>query len=115
MSLVKACTKAVRLRENSRLAWSGIDGREVERRQDRDAAPATVSPGRDSSQLPPPSAARSTMTAPGFIDRTISAVMSLGANTPPISAVVITTSDCAHCAARSSRWRAWSSSDSSLA
>ena len=32
-----------------------------------------VSPGRDSSQLPPPSAARSTMTEPGFIRRTISA------------------------------------------
>ena len=71
-------------------------GRQVERRHDRDAATRTVSPGRDSSQLPPPSAARSTITAPGFIDRTMSAVTSLGANTPPMSAVVTTTSDWAH-------------------
>ncbi len=74
-----------------------------------------VSPGRESSQLPPPSAARSTMTAPGFMLRTISPVSSLGANTPPMSAVVITTSDCATCAASSSRCLALSSSDSSLA
>ena len=55
------------------------------------------------------------MTAPGFIALTMSAVMSRGANTPPMSAVVTTTSDCATWAARISRWRALSSSDSSLA
>jgi hypothetical protein len=55
------------------------------------------------------------MTAPGFIDRTISAVMSFGANTPPMSAVVTTTSDWAIWAARISRCRARSSSDSSFA
>ena len=53
----------------------------------------TSSPARVSSQLPPLSAARSTITAPGFMLRTISAVSSLGAKTPPMSAVVITTSD----------------------
>ena len=55
------------------------------------------------------------MTVPGRIERTMSAVISLGANTPPMSAVVTTTSDWATWAARISRWRALSSSDSSLA
>ena len=46
-------------------------------------------PGSVSSQLPPCSAGMSTMTLPGFIDCTISAVISLGAGLPGISAVVM--------------------------
>jgi hypothetical protein len=39
------------------------------------------------------------MTEPGFIALTVSALIKRGANTPPINAVVITTSDCAHSSA----------------
>src|SRR2546423_575931 len=46
----------------------------------------TTLPGSVSSQLPPCSAAMSTMTLPGFIDCTMSAVMSFGAGLPGISA-----------------------------
>ncbi len=46
-------------------------GRQIERRQDRDAVLDDRLAGRDSSQLPPPSAARSTITEPGCIARTI--------------------------------------------
>ena len=55
----------------------------------------TVSPGLQSSQLPPCSAARSTTTEPGFIPCTMSAVMRIGARRPGISAVVMTASDLA--------------------
>ena len=51
-----------------------------------------VSPGFDSSQLPPVSAARSTITDPARIDSTISAVINRGAGFPGICAVVITRS-----------------------
>ena len=105
----------MRLREKSRLACSGIVAGRLSGARMVTPPTRTVSPGRESSQLPPPSAARSTMTEPGCMLRTMSAVMSLGANTPPMSAVVITTSDWAHCAASSSRCRALSASDSSLA
>lgn len=46
------------------------------------------SPGRVSSQFPPPWAARSTITEPGFIVVTMSAVMSFGDGLPGIAAVV---------------------------
>jgi hypothetical protein len=46
---------------------------------------------------------------------TIAAVTSRGANTPPMSAVVITTSETAHCSTSISRWRSLSSSLSSFA
>ena len=55
----------------------------------------TVSPGRVSSQFPPASAARSTITEPGRIPRAASAVMSTGAGRPGMSAVVMTASDSA--------------------
>ena len=48
-------------------------------------------PGTVSSQLPPPEAARSTITLPGRIPATISAVMVVGA-CPRTSAVVMTMS-----------------------
>ena len=51
------------------------------------------SPGRVSSQLPPVSAARSTITEPGRIARTALAGISLGAARPGIAAVVITASN----------------------
>src|SRR4051812_6145475 len=50
-------------------------------------------PGSVSSQLPPVSAARSTITEPRRIPRTASAVTSVGAGRPGIAAVVITTSN----------------------
>ncbi len=55
--------------------------------------PRTVltSPGRVSAQLPPASAARSTITEPGRIWNTASAVTRMGARLPGTSAVVITT------------------------
>ena len=51
-----------------------------------------TSPGVVSSQLPPVSPARSTITLPGRIPSTASAVTSFGAGRPGTSAVVITTS-----------------------
>ena len=54
---------------------------------------STTSPGCVSSQLPPVSAARSTITEPGRIFSTAEAGISLGAGRPGIAAVVITTSN----------------------
>ena len=51
------------------------------------------------STLPPPAAAMSTITDPGFIDATMSAVISRGAGRPGISAVVMMMSTSAHCSA----------------
>ncbi len=51
-----------------------------------------TSPGRVSSQLPPVSAARSTITEPGRIFSTADAGISFGAGRPGIAAVVITRS-----------------------
>jgi len=64
-----------------------------------------VSPGLVSSQFSPCSAARSTITEPGTIALTISAVTSTGAFLPGITAVVITTSFSATTFPSSSRWR----------
>ena len=52
---------------------------------------STTSPGLASSQLPPRSTARSTITEPGRIEATISLEISRGAGRPGIKAVVITT------------------------
>ena len=49
----------------------------------------TASPGTVSSQSPPCAPAMSTMTLPGFIVATISALISLGAGRPGMSAVVV--------------------------
>src|SRR4030088_20657 len=65
----------------------------------------TVSSARVSSQLPPCSAAMSTMTEPGDIPATISAVTSTGARFPGTRAVVITASLAATTRAIISRWR----------
>ena len=64
------------------------------------------SPGRVSSQLPPVSAARSTITEPARIARTASAVISFGAGRPGIAAVVITASNCGIRACSSACWAA---------
>ena len=58
----------------------------------------TVSPGTVSSQFPPVSAARSTMTEPGRMPNTAASVMSTGARLPGIAAVVMTASASATCA-----------------
>ena len=52
--------------------------------------------------LPPLEAAMSTTTEPGFIEATISSVISRGAGRPGISAVVMRMSTSAACAAYSS-------------
>ena len=72
-------------------------------------------PATDSSQLPPESAAASTITEPSAIPATIAAVTSTGALRPGIWAVVMTTSDAATSAANSSCCLARYSSDCSLA
>ena len=55
------------------------------------------------STLPPLAAAMSTITLPGFIEATISAVMSRGAGLPGISAVVMMMSTSLACSAYSCR------------
>lgn len=54
-----------------------------------------------SSQFPPVSAARSTITLPGLMSSTICLVMSLGAGLPGIRAVVMMMSTYSHCLANS--------------
>ena len=78
-------------------------------------AVVTTSPGLAPSTLPPRSTARSTITEPGFIDSTIDFEMSFGAGRPGMSAVVITMSCLAMCAATSAACLAWYSFDISLA
>ena len=68
-----------------------------------------------SSQLPPVCAARSTITLPGFIDATISLVISFGAGLPGISAVVTMISTSAACAANSAISALIKASDITLA
>jgi hypothetical protein len=75
----------------------------------------TTLPGSVSSQLPPCSAAMSTMTLPGFIERTISAVMSFGAGLPGMSAVVMMMSTSFACLAKVSRCAFWKPSLITLA
>jgi hypothetical protein len=79
------------------------------------ASVVIVEPGCVSSQLPPASPARSTITLPGFIAFAASAVTSFGAGRPGTSAVVITTSDFATWAASASRCACCSASVSSRA
>src|SRR5689334_20548545 len=74
-----------------------------------------VSPGRASSQLPPASAARSTITDPARIPATASAEISFGAGRPGTSAVVTIASDLPICTVSACRWRSCSSSVSSRA
>ena len=61
-----------------------------------------ITPGSVSSQFPPCSAARSTITEPGFMDLTMSAVISLGAGLPGMSAVVMMMSTSLACSANNS-------------
>ena len=76
---------------------------------------STVSPGFEPSTFPPVSAARSTITEPGAISRTASAVISSGAGRPGIWAVVMITSWRFAASASSPRSRSFSSSVSGLA
>src|SRR5262249_50324769 len=91
-SLTMWATSFSRLRANIWLEWVAIW-------LGRLTAPTMVtpwtttrSPGLVSSQLPPCSAARSTMTAPGCIFWTMAAVTRIGARLPGMSAVVMQTS-----------------------
>ena len=99
----------------SRLAWNGIWLGRLSVPSIVTPSRTTTSPGSVSSQLPPVSAAMSTSTEPGRMRATISAVMSFGAGRPGTAAVVITQSAAATRSASSSRWRRWSSSESSFA
>ena len=65
----------------------------------------TVSPGELASQLPPCSAARSTITEPGRIPASISSVTSTGAFLPGTAAALMTMSLSATTFASSSRCR----------
>src|SRR6267142_3173582 len=82
----------VMFREYIWLAWTGSV--EASRTGPWIVTPSTTTsaPGLVSSQFPPMSAARSTITDPGFIRRTSSAVISLGAVSPGTRAVVMITS-----------------------
>mmetsp|Transcript_54734 Transcript_54734/g.155708 ORF Transcript_54734/g.155708 Transcript_54734/m.155708 type:complete len:262 (-) Transcript_54734:328-1113(-) len=73
------------------------------------------SPLRVSAQLPPPTAARSMMTEPGFIIPTISSVMSSGDFRPGIAAVVMAMSHSLRCNANVSRCTRWNSCELSFA
>ena len=75
----------------------------------------TSVPASVNSQFPPVSTARSTITEPGFIPRTASAVISTGARFPGIAAVVMTMSASFACCAINVSSRRWVSSDSSVA
>ena len=75
----------------------------------------TTCPGCVNSQLPPCSAAMSTMTLPGFIDCTISAVISFGAGFPGMRAVVMMMSTSFACFAKVSRCAFWKPSLITLA
>ena len=75
----------------------------------------TALPGSVSSQLPPCSPAMSTITLPGFMVLTISAVISLGAGLPGMSAVVMMMSTSLACLAYMSRWAFWKPSLITLA
>ncbi len=66
----------------------------------------TRSPATVPTTLPPLAAAMSTITEPGFMPATISAVIRVGAGRPGISAVVMTMSTSRHCAPYSSTSRA---------
>ena len=103
------------LREYIWLAWIGIvPARRIGPRIVT-SCPTTSFPGSVSAQFPPMSAARSTITDPGFIFATASAGISFGAGSPGTRAVVITTSDIGIRARRSSWARARASAESSFA
>jgi hypothetical protein len=76
---------------------------------------STSVPGSVSSQLPPVSAARSTITEPGRIFSTAVAGISFGAGRPGTSAVVTTTSYSGIRSSSAACWRACSSGVSSAA
>ncbi len=71
--------------------------------------------GSVNSQLPPCSAAKSTITLPGFMDATISAVISFGAGLPGMSAVVTMMSTSLACWANNAISAAMNSGDMVLA
>src|SRR5919201_3661171 len=85
-------SSAATLRENSWLAWNGIVAGTFVNPTIVTPSRSTSEPGSVSSQLPPASAARSTITEPGRIPATAAAGIRVGAGRPGASAVVITTS-----------------------
>src|SRR6202521_842918 len=114
-SLTRWRSRFATLRANSWLVASGIV--EGTLRGPMMGTPPTSAalPAWVSSTLPPVSAARSTMTEPGRMPCTISAVTSSGALRPGTAAVGMTTSDFATCSPISSLCLRRNSSDCSLA
>ena len=111
----KAVMKFSRLRAKSMLAWVGTVAGRFRGATIFTPFTTTVSPSFDSVQLPPPSAPRSMITEPGFMLVTMASSSSFGAKTPPMRAVVMTTSTVAQCSASILACRALSSADSSAA
>ena len=99
----------------SRLAWYGIWLGRLSVPSIVTPSFATTWPGSVTSTLPPVSAAMSTITEPGFIARTISALTSFGAGRPGTAAVVIRMSAAATRSASSSCWRRCTSAETSFA
>src|SRR5262249_39586393 len=91
-SLVRCSKNALRFREYIWLAWYGTVLARFTRPTMVTPYSTTISPDRVSSQLPPRSAARSTITEPGVIRETISLGTSTGDFFPGTTAAVITTS-----------------------
>src|SRR5689334_1112424 len=85
-------SRFARLLAYSRLAWKGSWLGRLSVPSIRTPPRSTTAPGSVSAQLPPVSAARSTITDPGRIERTISSLTSFGAGRPGTAAVVITQS-----------------------
>ena len=97
------------------LAWTGIELGSPSGPWIATPWKSTVSPGLVSAQLPPVSAAMSTITAPGRMPATIASVTILGAGRPGTAAVVITKSTAATCSPSVSRSRCCVSADSCFA
>src|ERR1700674_362867 len=114
-SLTRWRSRFATLRANSWLVASGIVEGTLRVPMMVTPATSTSLPAWVSSTLPPVSAARSTMTEPGRMPCTISAVTNTGARRPGMAAVVMTTSDLATCSPISSRCLRRNSSDCSRA
>src|SRR5690606_30768629 len=93
LSSTSSSSSSTTLRAYSSLAWSGISAGRFNGDTMVTSCLTTTRPGSVSSQLPPLSPARSTITLPAFMPCTASAVTSVGALRPGTCAVVITTSN----------------------
>src|SRR5215472_2234646 len=114
-SFVRCSSRLVTLREYSWLAWSATVLGTLVVPSTQTPSTSITRPGRVSSQLPPISDARSTITEPRRMPLTIGAVTRIGALRPGTAAVVITTSAAPTRPVSSSRCLARNSADCSRA